>query len=208
MFTLPALPFAEDALSPHMSDRTLQFHHGKHHKDYVDKLNDLVGGTELEGLSLEEVISRTHDVGDPDARQIFNNAAQHWNHSFFWRSLTPDASPPQGELAALITSTFGGLESFANSFKEKGIDHFGSGWVWLVARGASLEIVTTHDADTPLANGQTALLCCDLWEHAYYLDYQNRRADFLTAFTSHLANWRFAEENLRLTRAAASQGAS
>jgi superoxide dismutase, Fe-Mn family len=191
MFTLPDLPFAQDALEPHMSAKTLEFHHGKHHKAYVDKLNALVEGTPLGDLALEEVVQRTATYDDPASQAIFN-----WNHSFFWKSLSPDGrNGPEGALGEAIARDFGGYAQFIEEFTAKGVEHFGSGWVWLVASGDKLEIITAHDAGTPFEQGKVALLCCDLWEHAYYFDYQNRRPDFLKAFAANLANWRFAQDN-------------
>lgn len=203
MYVLPDLPYPHDALTPFLSGETLRTHHGKHHKAYVDKLNGLVVGSQLEGQPFEEIIRRTAGARDADAKSIFDNAAQHWNHSFFWNSLSPDGGEagPGGALGAAIERDLGGAEVFAKEFGKQGGEHFGSGWAWLVLAGEKLQIFTTHDADTPVARGQTPLLCCDLWEHAYYLDYQNRRPDFLKAFTSQLANWRFAEANFAAARA-------
>lgn len=203
MFTLPDLPFALNALEPHMSARTLEFHHARHHKAYVDKLNALIKGTEFQDLSLEDIIRRAARDRSGDGGPIFDNAGQHWNHSFFWQSLAPPTDrKPQGALGELLARDLGGPDGFARAFGEQGAAHFGSGWAWLVLAGGSLAIETTHDADTPLAHGKVALLCCDLWEHAYYLDYQNRRPDFLKSFTASLANWAFAERNLEAARVA------
>ncbi len=194
MFTLPALPFAEGALAPHMSAETLSLHHGKHHRAYVEKLNELIAGTAYEPQSLEQIILATRSAERPGDREIFNNAAQHWNHAFFWQSLAPDGGGKTlPGLATAIDRSFGGLDGFKKKFQEEAVGHFGSGWVWLVHADGDLEIISTHDANTPLAEGKTPLLCCDLWEHAYYLDHQNRRAEFIESFLENLANWQFAE---------------
>lgn len=195
MFTLPKLPYAEDGLAPHISAQTLKLHHGKHHKSYVDKLNDLLEGDPMADLPLEQVIQQSHGLA---ARQtIFNNAAQAWNHDFFWKSMAPDGGgAASGDLKVLIEKDIGDAEAFAKAFGEAATAHFGSGWVWLVATDGVVAIVTTHDADLPPVHGRTALICCDLWEHAYYLDYQNRRPDFVKAFLGHLVNWEFANANL------------
>ncbi len=197
MFTLPPLPYAETALEPHMSAETLKLHHGKHHKAYVDKLNALVEGTPLADLELEALIERVAESDDPKHEKIFNNAAQHWNHSFFWQSLSPESSrEPVGEMADLIARDLGGIEAFVEDFKQQGVDHFGSGWVWLVLDKGKLAVVTTHDAGLPLTQGQIPLLTCDLWEHAYYVDYRNERPKFLDAFLNVLIDWDFAADNL------------
>ena len=195
MFTLPHLPYPRDSLEPHISSQTLALHHGKHHKNYVDSLNKLLVGNALEGLPLADVIRQSHGLA---ARiPIFNNAAQSWNHDFFWRSMKPGGGgPPDGDLKVLIERDIGDAEAFGEAFGKAAASHFGSGWVWLVVTEGVVAIVTTHDADLPPLHGQVALLCCDLWEHAYYLDYQNRRAEFVTAFLDHLANWDFANANL------------
>ncbi len=195
-FTLPALPYAQDALEPHISARTLSVHHGKHHQAYVDNLNKLVAGTPMADLPLEEIIRRT--AGKPDQTGLFNNAAQVWNHTFFWNSMQPNGGgAPTGKLAERINASFGGFDAFKTAFSEAAMTQFGSGWAWLVQEGDTLKIVKTSNADTPLAHGQTALLTCDVWEHAYYLDYQNRRKDFVQAFLDHLANWDFAASQLK-----------
>ncbi|MDX1712015.1 MAG: superoxide dismutase [Rhodovibrionaceae bacterium] len=195
-FELPSLPFAEDALEPHMSAKTLSFHHGKHHKAYVDKTNDLVKDTDLEGKSLEEVISAA--ASDSSKQGLFNQSAQIWNHSFFWNCLSPDGGgQPDGDVAKAIDDAFGSYDKFAEEFKAKAVAQFGSGWAWLVKKnGGAVEIVTTANADTPLVHdGMTALLTCDVWEHAYYLDFQNRRPDFVQSFLDNLANWDFVNKN-------------
>lgn len=197
MFTLPDLPYAQDALEPHVSSDTMMTHHGKHHKKYVDTLNELVAGTTYEGADLEMVIKATGEATDANARKIFNNAAQHWNHSFLWHSLTPGYERNSDNAALLaIDRTFGSFQQFKTAFVEEGVGHFGSGWVWLVGDKDGLEIISTHDADLPLAHGKVALLTCDLWEHAYYLDFKNDRKAFLETFVDRLANWEFAERNL------------
>lgn len=195
MFTLPKLPYGGDALEPHISAETMKLHHGKHHKTYIDTLNKLLVDNALAELSLEEVIQESHGLA---ARQtIFNNAAQSWNHDFFWKSMTPDGGgSPNGDLKVLIEHDIGDGSAFEAAFSETAAAHFGSGWIWLAVTDGVVGIVATHDADLPPVHGRTPLLCCDLWEHAYYLDYQNRRADFVTAFLEHLANWEFANANL------------
>ena len=196
-FTLPALPYAQDALEPHVSARTMSFHYGKHHQAYVDTLNKLVVGTPWAvGQTLEKVV--TESAGITDKATIFNNAAQVWNHSFFWKCMKPGGGgQPSGRLMDLIQKSFGGFDQFKEAFVTAAVGQFGSGWVWLVQRGDTLEIVKTSNADTPIAHGQTVLLTCDVWEHAYYLDYQNRRKDFVQAFLDHLANWEFAASQLK-----------
>ena len=191
-FKLPDLPYAKDALSPHMSERTLSFHHGKHHKGYVDKLNDAVKGTDYDGMTLIDVARRAHENGDTG---VFNNAAQAWNHGFFWRCMSPDrVAEPTGLLATRVSETFGSLAQLRTRFISDGMARFGSGWVWLVEReGGALDVVSTANADLPQTAGLKPLLTCDLWEHAYYLDYQNARQAFLEAFFDHLADWNFAE---------------
>ena len=194
-FELPPLPFAEHALEPFISARTLGFHYGKHHKTYVDNLNKFIAGTALAKLPLEEVIKET--AGEISKAAVFNNAAQVWNHTFFWKSLKPGGGgKPDGKLLAQIEKDFGGFDAFRKTFIETGLAQFGSGWVWLVSEGGALKVVKTANADTPLVHGQKPLLTCDVWEHAYYLDYQNRRKDFVEAFVDHLANWDFATAQL------------
>ncbi len=194
-FELPPLPFAKDALEPHMSARTFEFHHGKHHKAYVDTLNTLIPGTPWEKASLEDIIKGTH--GDDKQAKIYNNAAHIWNHSFFWNSMKPGGGgAPSGDLAKKIDAAFGNLDGFKAKFKEAATTQFGSGWAWLVLANGKLEVVKTPNAVTPLAMGQKPLLTCDVWEHAYYLDYQNRRADMVQVFLDHLVNWDFAARNM------------
>ena len=204
MFTLPPLPFAETALEPHMSAQTLKLHHGAHHKTYVETLNTLVTGTPLEGLELAEIVQKTAGTNDPDWQKIFNNAGQHWNHSFFWNSLSPSGGgKPRDELARAVERDFGTDADFREELVKQGKSHFGSGWLWVVLSRGTLRITTTHDADAPLVHGETALITCDLWEHAYYLDHQNRRPAFLETWLDHLVNWDFAEANLSQARSSA-----
>ena len=194
-FELPPLPFARKALQPHISAKTLDFHHGKHHKGYVDALNALVEGTPEAALSLEELIVATHH--DDAKIAVFNNAAQAWNHAFFWRCMTPGGGgEPKGELKRAIDRDLGGYKEFAAAFKDAAATQFGSGWAWLVFDAGRLKVIKTSNAINPVAGGQAAVLTCDVWEHAYYLDYQNRRPDFVQAFLDHLVNWDFAAENL------------
>lgn len=195
MFDLPALPYAPEALEPHISARTLSFHHGKHHQAYVTNLNNLIKDTPMEGQALEALILAS--AKDEAKAGIFNNAAQVWNHSFFWHSMTPSGGgEPAPALADRLTQAFGSVAAFKEQFKQVGVGQFGSGWVWLVEEGGALKVVKTGNAMTPLAQGQKPLLTCDVWEHAYYLDYQNRRPDFLQVFLDRLVNWAFVEKNL------------
>ena len=205
MFTLPKLPYAEDALEPYISEQTLKLHHGKHHKSYVEKLNDLLKNDEMSDLPLEQVIHQSHGLA---ARQtIFYNAAQAWNHDFFWKSMTPDGGgEPKGDLKVMIEKDIGDAKAFAKMFSKAAAAHFGSGWVWLVVTQGVVGIITTHDADLPFVHERTALLCCDLWEHAYYLDYQNKRPAFVQAFLDHLINWDFANANLSAAAADMNEG--
>ena len=199
MFELPPLPYDYDALEPMMSAETLQFHHDKHHKAYVDKTNKLVQEAGLDGRPLEEVVREARRTG---ANGLFNNAAQAWNHAFFWRCMTPDADQPSGDLAKAIEQAFGSIDAFKKAFAEEGVGHFASGWVWLVAGSDGLKVISTHDADDTLVReGVFPLLVCDLWEHAYYLDYQNDRGSFLKRWLDEAANWTFAARQL-----AAAQG--
>ena len=194
-FELPPLPYPKNALEPHISAKTLEFHHGKHHRAYVDTLNKLIAGTPLAGKSLEEIIRLT--AKDSAQTAIFNNAAQAWNHEFFWHSMKPKGGgKPAGELAQRIENELSGLANFKDDFVKAGVGQFGSGWVWLALDHGKLKIVKTADAIDPISLGLVPLLACDVWEHAYYLDFQNRRPDFLEAFFSYLANWDFAAENL------------
>jgi Fe-Mn family superoxide dismutase len=193
--TLPALPFQKDALDPYISEKTLEFHHGKHHAAYVNKLNELIQGTEFEGLSLEDIIQRTR--GQSAHKAIFNNAAQAWNHTFFWHSLAQNGGgmPKDGPLKDKLMEAFGSLETFHAAFKAAAVGQFGSGWAWLtLGSDGKLAIVSSANADIPET---PVLLTCDVWEHAYYLDYQNRRPDYVTTFLDHLVNWSFVEDNLK-----------
>jgi Fe-Mn family superoxide dismutase len=192
---LPNLPYAENALEPHYSAKTISFHYGKHHKAYVDNLNKLTPGTPLDGKSLEDIVMAS--AGDASRVGVFNNSAQVWNHTFFWSCMQPaGGGRPTGEVARRIDQAFGSYEKFAEQFKATAVGRFGSGWGWLVLDGGALKIVSTANADTPMASKQTALLTVDVWEHAYYLDYQNRRPDFVQAFLDHLVNWDFVAGNL------------
>lgn len=195
-FELPALPYAPNALEPHMSARTFEFHHGKHHKAYVDTLNTLVPGTSFEKADLVDIIKATH--GDDKNVKIYNNAAQIWNHTFFWNSMKPQGGgTPTGNIAKQIDQAFGDLAGFKAKFKEAALTQFGSGWAWLVLnKEGKLEIVKTANAVCPLATGMKPILTCDVWEHAYYIDYQNRRGDMVQVFLDHLVNWDFANKNL------------
>ena len=194
-FELPPLPYPKTALEPHISANTFDFHHGRHHQAYVTNLNNLIKGSPMESQPLEEIIKSTYK--DTSKTGIFNNAAQVWNHTFFWSSMKPrGGGAPSGALAAAINRDCGGLDKFKESFKAAAVGQFGSGWAWLVADRGQLKIVATANAVTPLAEGQSPLLTCDVWEHAYYLDYQNRRPDFVQAFIDHLTNWDFAGQNL------------
>jgi Fe-Mn family superoxide dismutase len=187
--TLPELPYARDALEPHMSAETLEFHYGKHHKTYVDNANKMISGTEFENMPLDEIVMKS-------SGKVFNNAAQIWNHSFFWNCLTPDSGQPGKKLADALIKQFGGIEDFKKQFTETAIGTFGSGWAWLVKNpDGSLEITSTSNAATPLTEGKKPLLTCDVWEHAYYIDYRNARPKYLEAFWS-LVNWQFVEQNL------------
>tara|TARA_R110000868_G_scaffold57591_6_gene177865 strand:+ start:1566 stop:2171 length:606 start_codon:yes stop_codon:yes gene_type:complete len=195
-FALPDLPYAADALAPHISAETLSFHHGKHHAGYVTKLNGMVEGQPMAKQSLEEIVRAT--AGDASAAGIFNNAAQIWNHTFYWQSMTPKGGgKPSGELARMIDRDFGSLDAFKTAFADAGATQFGSGWAWLVVKDGKLSVRKTLNAETPLTEaGVTPLLTMDVWEHAYYLDFQNRRPDYITAFLDHLVNWDFAAANL------------
>jgi Fe-Mn family superoxide dismutase len=192
---LPPLPYAENALDPIISAKTLSFHYGKHHKGYVDKLNTLIDGTALAELSLEEIIARTS--GKADQTEIFNNAAQAWNHTFYWHSLQPagDTEAP-ADLKKLIDSSFDGMAACKSELVAAATTQFGSGWAWLVLDGGKLKVVKTGNAQTPIAQGIKPLLTIDVWEHAYYLDYQNRRPDYAKAVVDKILNWRFAADNL------------
>ncbi|HEY3415869.1 MAG TPA: superoxide dismutase [Armatimonadota bacterium] len=194
-FELPSLPWADNALEPTISAKTISFHYGKHHKAYVDNLNKLVAGTDLEGKPLEDIIKAT--ANDTSKTGVFNNAAQVWNHTFFWHCMKPGGGKPSGKIAERIEESFGSYEKFAEQFKAAAVGRFGSGWAWLIDDAGTLKIISTPNADNPLAHGQKALLTVDVWEHAYYLDFQNRRPDFVQAFLDHLVNWEFVGKNLK-----------
>jgi Fe-Mn family superoxide dismutase len=192
--TLPELPYAQDALEPLVSAKTLSFHHGKHHAAYVANTNRLVEGSPLANAPLEEIVAA---AAKDHKTALFNNAAQVWNHSFLWHSMAPKGGgAPRGEIAQRIEKDFGGYAAFAETFSAAATGQFGSGWAWLVLDQGKLAVVATANADTPLVHGKTPLLTLDVWEHAYYLDYQNRRPDYVKTFLDHLANWDFANANL------------
>jgi Fe-Mn family superoxide dismutase len=188
-FALPPLPYDLDALAPHVSRETLELHHGKHHQTYVDKLNSLVDGKSNDDL--EDVIVGTDD------KKVFDNAAQHWNHSLYWQCMSPDGGgAPSGELAEALERDFGSYDAFRKELATAAETHFGSGWAWLVHDGSKLLVTSTHDADNPLKHSQRALLTIDVWEHAYYVDYRNKRPDYVAAFLDHLISWDFVAEQL------------
>ncbi|WP_067173842.1 superoxide dismutase [Sulfurospirillum sp. UCH001] len=194
--TLPALPYEANALEPYITANTLSFHHGKHHQTYVTNLNNLIQGGELADKTLEEIILAV--ANKPEKIGIFNNAAQVWNHTFYWNSMKKGGGgAPTGAIASKINEDFGSYDAFVDAFKNAGLTQFGSGWAWLVLDGGKLKITKTANADTPMAHDQKAILTVDVWEHAYYLDYQNRRADYLDLFLKHLVNWDFANANLK-----------
>lgn len=193
-YVLPALPYAYTALEPYISKSTLEFHHDKHHAAYVKNFNDLVAGTDLADKSIEEVIKAV--AGDATKAGIFNNAAQAWNHTFYWNSIKPHGGgQPTGALAEKIKADFGSFENFVEEFKKAGATQFGSGWAWLVLDKGTLKITKTSNAENPITAGQVPLLTMDVWEHAYYLDYQNRRPDYIGDFIGKLVNWDFVESN-------------
>jgi len=196
MFTLMALPYANDALAPIITPNTISFHHGKHHKTYVDNLNNLVKGTEFEGQSLEAIVTAT--AGKADKAPLFNNAAQIWNHDFYWNSLKPNGGGvPTGKVADAINASFGSFDEFKKQMAATTVGQFGSGWGWLVADAAGkLKVVKTGNAEVPMTQGLKPLVTIDVWEHAYYLDHQNRRADYVNAVIDKLLNWDFAAKNL------------
>lgn len=200
-FTLPDLPYAQDALAPHISAETLGFHHGKHHNTYVVNLNKLIEGSPLADFSLEDIILQT--AGDASRAGVFNNAAQVWNHTFYWNSMSPHGGgEPKGALADKIAEDFGGFDAFKEAFTTAGATQFGSGWAWLVLGvDGVLKVTKTPNAETPLSTDDIPLLTMDVWEHAYYLDFQNRRPDYMGAFLGHLVNWDFAEENFEKAQA-------
>lgn len=192
---LPELPYAQNALEPYISARTLEFHHGKHHKAYVDNGNKLLDASDLKGLSMEEIMKKT--AGDSAKAGIFNNVAQVWNHSFYWKCMKPGGGgQPNGKIAEKIKADFGSFDKFVEEFKNAGATQFGSGWAWLVLDGGKLKVTKTPNAECPLTQGMTPLLTMDVWEHAYYLDFQNRRPDYMATFIDKLINWDFVNANL------------
>jgi Fe-Mn family superoxide dismutase len=194
MIELPPLPYHQDALAPHISARTVEFHHGKHHKAYVEATNKLVKGTALEDLSLIELVRQAKKDSN---QELFNNAAQVWNHNFYWRCMRRGGGGfPADNMGQRLSDSFGSFQKFAEQFEKTGTGVFGTGYVWLVLRGQKLEIIGLPDAETPIAGADIPLLCADVWEHAYYLDYQNRRAEHLKVFLAQLVNWDFVEQNL------------
>ena len=193
---LPKLPYSKDALAPYISEKTIDFHYSKHHQGYVDKLNELIIEKKLQGKSLEDIILLSEK--DKNLITVFNNAAQTWNHTFYWQSMKKNGGgQPTGDLLSKINHDFGSYEKFRNDFIDAGTKVFGSGWVWLILDKDILKITTTRNADLPLTKGQQAILVCDVWEHAYYLDYQNLRKSYVEVFIDHLVNWDFATSNLK-----------
>lgn len=193
MFEMMALPYEANALEPYVTETTISYHYGKHYKTYVDNLNKMIAGTEFEGMPLIEIIKKTY--GKPEYQGIFNNAGQVFNHEFYWKSMTPNGGgEPQGQLKERIEKDFGSMDKLREALKNTAVSQFGSGWAWLVDNNGKLEVMKTGNADTPVAHGIKPLLNIDVWEHAYYLDYQNRRADYVDEFLNHLANWQFAAE--------------
>ena len=193
-YSQPALPYAENALEPHISANTLGFHYGKHHATYIKKYNDAVAGTPLDDQSIEEVILAAAE--NPEKAGLFNNGAQAWNHSFYWNSLSPNGGgKPAGQIAEKIDADFGGYDAFKSELANAAATQFGSGWAWLVLDDGTLKVVKTANAQTPLTSGKYPLLTIDVWEHAYYLDYQNRRPDYVAAVIDELLNWEFASQN-------------
>ncbi|MGC9505251.1 superoxide dismutase [Baaleninema sp.] len=194
-FTLPELPYAKDALAPHISAQTLEFHYGKHHAGYVKKLNAAIEGTDMADKSLEEIIKAT--AGDPEKSGIFNNAAQVWNHSFYWQCMKPGGGgKPSGALAQKIEADFGSFDNFISELKTAAATQFGSGWAWLVQDGDSLKVVKTLNAENPMTEGHKPLLTIDVWEHAYYLDYQNLRPNYIDTFLNNLVSWDFVASQM------------
>ncbi len=198
---LPDLPYSFDALEPHISADTLKLHYGKHHRGYVSKLNKAVADSDYADLTLEQIIAKSKDANDAG---VFNNAAQAWNHTFLWHSMTPNGGgAPDGQLKESIESAFGSVSAFRDAFRDAATSQFGSGWVWLVNDSGRLDIVTTSNAGTPLVGDAIPLLTLDVWEHAYYLDYQNQRKRYVEKFLDHLINWEFAADNFAAERKAA-----
>lgn len=193
--SLPPLPYAKEALAPYISANTLDFHHGKHHNAYVTNANKLIENTEFANMDAESIIKKV--AGDASKQGIFNNVGQAWNHSFYWQCMKPNGGgAPTGNIAQKINADFGSYDKFVEEFKNAGVTQFGSGWAWLVLKDGKLAVMKTLNADTPIAQGLKPLLTADVWEHAYYLDYQNRRPDYLTAFVDHLINWDFVNSCL------------
>ncbi|MDC0832778.1 superoxide dismutase [Leptolyngbya valderiana BDU 20041] len=194
-FTLPELPYAKDALAPHISAQTLEFHYGKHHAGYVKKLNAAIEGTDMADKSLEDIIKAT--AGDPEKSGVFNNAAQVWNHTFYWQCMKPGGGgKPTGALAQKIDAEFGSFDNFISELKSAAGGQFGSGWAWLVQDGDSLKVVKTPNAENPMTEGHKPLLTIDVWEHAYYLDYQNLRPNYIDTFLNNLVSWDFVASNM------------
>jgi Fe-Mn family superoxide dismutase len=192
-FELPPLPYDKGALAPHMSAETLEFHHGKHHKAYVDNTNKMIAEKGLEGAKLSDVVLAAKERGD---KGLFNNSGQIWNHSFFWQCLSPEQQKPTGKLADMINDTFGGHEKLLEELKKEAVGHFASGWGWLILDQGSLKVTSLHDGDSPIAHGMTPLLTIDVWEHAYYIDYRNARPVFVDTVLNNLINWDFVAQNL------------
>ena len=194
-FQLPDLPFAKDALAPHMSAETLEFHHGKHHATYVKKTNELIEGkSDLAGASLVELVRKASQSSE---KKLFNNSAQLWNHSFFWQCLSPETQQPSGRLAQLIDDGFGGIDPMLQKLGDEAVNHFSNGWAWLALDRDQLKITSLHDADTPLVHdGMVPLFTLDVWEHAYYIDYRNERPKFVASVLSNIVNWDFVAQNL------------
>lgn len=200
-FTLSDLPYSRTALEPHVSRDTLDLHHGKHHRGYVEKLNKAIAGTRYEGMGIEDIITKARDESDT---AIYNNAAQSWNHAFLWHSMSPDGGgEPGSELQQAIVGSFNDMDQFRSRFKSAALSQFGSGWAWLVRDGDELRVITTSNADTPIIDGMRPLLTLDVWEHAYYLDYQNERDRYIDTFLRELVNWEFAAMNFEVAKKAA-----
>ncbi len=194
-FELPSLPYASDALAPYMSSETLDFHHGKHHQTYVTNLNNLVKDTDMQNSSLEEIVVKSSK--DPSMAGIFNNAGQHWNHILFWQCMKPNGGGSMpSELESRITSDLGGIDQFKEAFIQAGITQFGSGWAWLAIDNGKLVVTKSPNASNPLVNGMKPILGCDVWEHSYYIDYRNKRPDYLKAFLDSMVNWEFVASQL------------
>ncbi len=194
-YVLPDLPYAYDALEPHISKSTLEFHHDKHHAAYVSKFNDAIAGTEFDSQPIEDVIKAI--ANNPDKQGLFNNGAQAWNHTFYWHSMKPNGGGmPSGDVLKKIEADFGSFDAFVDAFKAAGATQFGSGWAWLVLDNGTLKVTKTLNADNPLTSGQVPLITMDVWEHAYYLDYQNKRPDYIESFLKSLVNWDFAASNM------------